>query len=229
MEVDRHADRALYLQLADVLRDEITSGRLPAGGRLPSETDLIAEHGVSRGTAREAIGVLRSEGLLVVEHGRGAFVHSTDHQSILTHTAGTDPPQRHREAFEHAAAQQGYVASVREIDAERAPAPDVAERLHVPADESIEHRRALYFADGRPCQLVTAYQTSQAGQAPPGSATEEVSVRMPTREERRLLQLDDGSPVIVLRRTLHRRDGAPEEYAVAVIAGERQRLAYHLG
>lgn len=58
-----------YRELADLLRAEIEAGRLRPGDRLPSERSLTQEHGVSYTTARAAIRLLRTEGLVEVRHG----------------------------------------------------------------------------------------------------------------------------------------------------------------
>ena len=68
----------LYLQLADILREMITSGQLQQRSLLPSESHLQQEHGVSRGTVRMAMRVLRDEGLVVTISGRGTFVAPRD-------------------------------------------------------------------------------------------------------------------------------------------------------
>jgi GntR family transcriptional regulator len=81
----RQRDRALYTQLADTLREQITSGALPPGSVLPSETQLMDEHGVSRPTARAAFTALRNQGLITVIHGKGAFVRRLDTQPAHTH------------------------------------------------------------------------------------------------------------------------------------------------
>jgi len=64
----------LYVQLADILREMIKSGELPPRSPVPSESYLQQEQGVSRGTVRMAIGVLRDEGLVVTISARGTFV-----------------------------------------------------------------------------------------------------------------------------------------------------------
>jgi GntR family transcriptional repressor for pyruvate dehydrogenase complex len=58
------------------LREQIVTGALKPGDRLPSEHELSAEHGVSRNTAREAIRALSSLGLVVTRRGvtGGTFV-----------------------------------------------------------------------------------------------------------------------------------------------------------
>jgi GntR family transcriptional regulator len=68
----------LYTQLADILRERIKSGELPPRSLLPSESYLQQEQGVSRGTVRMAISILRDEGLVVTISGRGTFVRERD-------------------------------------------------------------------------------------------------------------------------------------------------------
>jgi DNA-binding transcriptional regulator YhcF (GntR family) len=72
--IDPSADRAVFRQLADLLRDQIESGELGPGEPLPSELRLAQEYGISRTTVRQAIGQLRTEGLVTVERPRGTFV-----------------------------------------------------------------------------------------------------------------------------------------------------------
>jgi GntR family transcriptional regulator len=64
----------LYIQLADILRAMITSGELLPRSLLPSESYLQQEQGVSRGTVRMAMRLLRDQGLVVTITGRGTFV-----------------------------------------------------------------------------------------------------------------------------------------------------------
>lgn len=63
------------------LRDEITSGRWPMGARIPTETALIAELGIARGTLREATRALIHAGLLQARQGDGTYVRATSELS----------------------------------------------------------------------------------------------------------------------------------------------------
>ena len=65
---------APYLQVADLLRREIQTGKRPPGSRLPSIIDLTQTYGIARGTAHKALHVLRDEGLIEVGQGLGYFV-----------------------------------------------------------------------------------------------------------------------------------------------------------
>lgn len=73
--VDQMDPTPLYVQLANVLRGMIESGELQPRASLPSESYLQQEQGVSRGTVRMAIAILRDEGLVVTIGGRGTFVN----------------------------------------------------------------------------------------------------------------------------------------------------------
>lgn len=66
--------RKLHQQIAERLADDISSGKLRPGARLPTEQKLVAAMGVSRTVIREAVAALRAEGLIVTRQGLGAFV-----------------------------------------------------------------------------------------------------------------------------------------------------------
>jgi DNA-binding transcriptional regulator YhcF (GntR family) len=75
MLVDPSSDRALYKQLADVIRAQISSGEFAPGQRLPAQKDYMQEHQVSRDTVERAMVLLRNEGLIVAERrGNGSRV-----------------------------------------------------------------------------------------------------------------------------------------------------------
>lgn len=60
---------ARYRQVAADLREAITTGRYGSGGRLPAEGDLAQHYGVSRGTVRHALAVLRADGMVTSRRG----------------------------------------------------------------------------------------------------------------------------------------------------------------
>ena len=72
--IDRDARRAPYLQLADIIRRRIASGEIEVGRRIPSMTEIEAEYGLSRNTIKKAFDVLKDEGIVEAERGRGLFV-----------------------------------------------------------------------------------------------------------------------------------------------------------
>lgn len=66
--------RQAWQQVADGLRDAISSGLLPAGAELPSVRELQEHQGIRRSTIQRAFRELASEGLIVVRQGRTATV-----------------------------------------------------------------------------------------------------------------------------------------------------------
>jgi DNA-binding GntR family transcriptional regulator len=70
--IDHDSATPLYLQVADLLRQQITDGALTA--RLPSVKSLSQEHGVSHITAEKALVLLRDEGIIRSVIGKGYYV-----------------------------------------------------------------------------------------------------------------------------------------------------------
>ncbi len=61
-------------EIARVLEREITAGKLAKGERLPTESALAQQFGVSRNVVREAVSRLKYDGLIETRQGLGAFV-----------------------------------------------------------------------------------------------------------------------------------------------------------
>lgn len=75
MTVDPESDEYVYEQLAAILREGIASGKYPPGRILPSARTLSQEYGVSIGSVKRAIELLKSEGLVRTVIGRGIAVN----------------------------------------------------------------------------------------------------------------------------------------------------------
>jgi len=62
-----------YQTLRDQIRDEIAAGQYSDGARLPTESELVARHGLSRQTVRRAFQDLVAEGVVFRVPGRGTY------------------------------------------------------------------------------------------------------------------------------------------------------------
>jgi GntR family transcriptional regulator len=62
-----------YRQIADDLRARMEAGEYPPDSQLPSKDALMKHYGVALATVNAAIGVLRDEGRLETEQGKGTF------------------------------------------------------------------------------------------------------------------------------------------------------------
>lgn len=74
MDSGNRRPRLRSVSVHDELSHRIVDGLLPAGSKLPAETELAAEFGVSRATLRDALRSLESEGLVRRMQGSGTFV-----------------------------------------------------------------------------------------------------------------------------------------------------------
>lgn len=69
VELDRGGEVPLHEQIERSIREDVRTGRLSAGSRLPSSRSLAAELGISRGVVSEAYGQLAAEGYLLARQG----------------------------------------------------------------------------------------------------------------------------------------------------------------
>lgn len=240
--------RVGYRDIANDLRQQIDSGELLPGSKVPGENDLTSQYGVEQPTARRALDVLKNEGLIVAKRGSGTFVRefkpirrmSPDRlQASTSWGAGrpiwtTDVGMRPR--------TEGVT-----VDVELPPGP-VAEVLNLDDGARVVTRRRRYVVDDKPVQLATSYfpETLVAGSAitevdtgeggayarlkelgfEPTRFREELRVRMPRESEREALDLAQGTPVILIVRTAYTADDQPVEVNEMVLDSAAYVLEY---
>ena len=87
--VDEDDASPRYLQIARELTAAIASGRYPVGARLPTELELCEHFEISRFTAREAVRVLSTAGLVTRRQRVGTVVIATPDAARYTHAASS--------------------------------------------------------------------------------------------------------------------------------------------
>ncbi|MPY79786.1 MAG: UTRA domain-containing protein [Actinophytocola sp.] len=249
--VDHASGIPAYRQVAADLRDQITRGDLPPGARIPSEHQLAERHHVSRPTVREAIALLRAEGLVVAERGRGVFVRSQRTvQRLARNRLSRAARQRDEGAFKGDAAAGGWTPSTTVKVYFESADPATATLLDVDEGTEVCVRDRVMRADGIPVQLATsrlprditrdtAIEQTDTG---PGGLyarledaehtldhfVETVSARMATHVEQAALQLPEGTPVIALTRVAYDTDGRALEVNAITMSADRYELVYEL-
>jgi GntR family transcriptional regulator len=83
VQVDRNEPVPLHDQVAGEIRRAIAEGEAGPGERLPLAKDLAAILGVNKNTILRALHILRDEGLLDFQRGRGITVAGTPQQSVV--------------------------------------------------------------------------------------------------------------------------------------------------
>src|SRR5207253_5692517 len=107
MPVDWSSFQPAYMQVADDLRAKIVGGELPPEYRLPAESHIAQQEGVSRDTVRKAIAVLRREGLIRTTR-RGSVIRTRPEVKVVAVARGdriesrmpTDPERREHDMDE---------------------------------------------------------------------------------------------------------------------------------
>jgi GntR family transcriptional regulator len=137
--IDRDRFEPPYFQLANILRQQIATGILRPGDRIPSETQLSEQYEVSPMTARRALTILLDEGLATAMRGRGTFVKPL---VLTTATFGLDALER---LFD------GERTSVRFLSVRTTPATaHISRKLGVAVDDKVISIRRLLSRDGQP-------------------------------------------------------------------------------
>ena len=68
--------KSITTQVSDLLAERIRSQEYAPGSRLPSESDLALQLGVSRATVRSALARLATQGLVLRKQGNGTYVNA---------------------------------------------------------------------------------------------------------------------------------------------------------
>ncbi len=141
----------LYTQLADALREKITSGAYAPHAAIPSQSELVEEFGISPITVRRAIRELTFEGLLYSRQGLGVFV--TDRRKIVrTLVTG------HFSSIREDIIRAGMEPAIREVSFGRCePDPDILRRLGLRGRATLYQHEKIILADGIPLALDTVH------------------------------------------------------------------------
>jgi GntR family transcriptional regulator len=245
-----------YQGIVDELRLSILEGQLEAGARLPSENELAERYRTSRPTVRRAIALLKAEGLVSTEQGRGAFVRPKPHVRLLLSGANF---RRHRRAgrsgFNAQVEDQGQSPEQRLLQVGWVEPPsDIASRLEAEDNVPVAVRRRLFVVNGEPVAFCDSYYPREVAEGtalaeperiaggaygliedPAGPigrrlkrSVDDLMCRMPTPEEVEGLQLGSGVPVIRTLRTVYDADGRAVEVQDTVAAADKHQLRYEV-
>jgi len=157
---------AKYQDIADDLRERLTTGSLPLdqeapGGqlKLPGEKELAGEYSASRSTIRLALQVLANQGLVETRHGLGTFLLKRRTQVAVAMDQEEDwHGGQHAETalYPEGARERGQTTGRFQAETMLAP-QDVAELLGIAEGSQVILRRSLQYLDSKPWCLVVSY------------------------------------------------------------------------
>jgi len=214
----------LYQQIKTLLLQSLARGEWKPGESIPSELELAARYQVSQGTVRKAIDELAAENLLLRRQGKGTFV-ATHHEAAV------------RFRFLRLTPDDGAprLSGSRVLDCLRQKADSaIATQLGLHTGESVINIRRLLAFDGHPTILddiwlpgtvfrgLTAERLTHH-RGPLYSFFEtEFGVSMVRADEKiravaaraqdaKLLEVDPGSPLLLVERVSHTYGDQPVE------------------
>ncbi|MFY1673662.1 GntR family transcriptional regulator [Plantactinospora sp. WMMB334] len=236
-------------QIAAELRAYIMSGDLPAGAKLPSTAELSATYEAPGATIQNAITILKSEGYVEGQPGRGVYVRPVQQQTITPadYAEPVEPGQPY--AWITAASRRGEEGASALIDVGEVPAPaEVAAAFGTDRGMPVVRRYQLLTLDNEPVELVSTFypvnlargtalaeQRKIRGGSPAALARmgrvlarfeDVVSARPATSEEFVRLELPTEVPILRTFRVSITEDGQPVECQLLIKAGNRRNVRY---
>ena len=243
---------AKYQQIADRLRDQIDSGALQPGERLPSEPDLVRQFDASRNTVRLALALLTNQGLVVTRQGLGTFVTepAKPFTALLSRVAAHPPVHGTSTVLPEVSRASAAAETSRQV-VEKSPASvSVAEKLEIATGDLVVVRRRrgtigdvpwMMMASYFPLDIAAGTALEQAGDIAQGSIkaladlgftqvgfVDEIGARMPSGPEFAFFGLSTGTPVVVVNRTAYTQD-RPIRMTRYVYRADRIRLTHEVG
>lgn len=225
----------LYVQIRNALYEDIVNHVFLPGQKLPSEDELAARFGVSRMTVRQGISDLLDEGILYRRHGVGTFVAQPHIERDHTHLTNSV----------EMAKKEGIDLQVRLLAAEILPAKlKVSRQLSLNEGDLVIRVKTLRYTDSLPITLHDAYvpyklfpqllqedlqnrhlwDIFEAYGRPVKRAVQVIEAREADEEMTRLLEVEEGAPILYKERTVFLDDGTPVDFTYCYNRGDRYRL-----
>ncbi|ATW49640.1 GntR family transcriptional regulator [Streptomyces peucetius subsp. caesius ATCC 27952] len=222
--------------IADDLRNQIATGRIKTGERLPSEAELASRYAVSTPTLRSALAVLQGEGLVEKIQGKGNFVRNPLRR--ITYVGGG------RLSSVRTIADPTLEVTIRTTSL-RAQG-DLAALLKVSASSPLTEFRCLSHDGESPHSLARIYVPRDLAPAnvtspspwckgteaelmalcPRLAVQETVSARLPTPEEAATLRISSALAVLAITRVAADVTGRVIEAALLVLPGDRANAVF---
>ncbi len=209
-ELSTEGAAPLYAGVKQMILGKIRSGEWPPRHRIPSESALVEELGVSRMTVNRALRELSIEGVLLRVQGLGSFVADGKLQTSVFEVRNI--------ADEIAERGNKYSATIVLLDELKA-SPEVADTLDRPIGSIIFHSIIVHNENDIPIQLeeryvnpelVPEYMAQDFAQITPNQyltqiapwteAEHRVEAILPASWETRLLGITRADPCLLIRR-----------------------------
>lgn len=237
-KIKRENPKPLYIQLEELIRNNIEEGNWKPNTAIPSESEMNRLYGVSRMTIRSACSQLVQDGVLYRVPGKGTFVSEP---KIMTESLAY---MGFREQLE----RMGYEITTELLSVtEKEASFSEAQRLQCQQGDPILEIERLRFVKGEPISLhysripfdLRKNLTDQVLEEEqlcvllereynlkPSRVIETFESVTASEKESDLLKVPQGYPLLVLEDILYDQDDKPFEYSKVVFRGDKIKLKY---
>jgi GntR family transcriptional regulator len=227
-----------YAQVIDELRRRIESGEYPPGTLLPSEHQLSDEFRIARPTVVRALRVLRQDGWIETQQGKGSFVRGRPALAALeSQRPGEDALNRDESREPGEAVDAGISV----------PPARVAALLGAAGSGELLARRRVVSQDGEASEVITWWIPAQLAEGTELASAEpmhggvrghlsrrkgiridhvleQVIARHPTSQEAKLLGVGKTAPMLAMYVAAREASGEPVLVLEVVMPGDRHEL-----
>jgi len=222
--LDASSGIPLFHQICVVLRDQVISGALPPGSKLPSEAEICEVFGVSRITAKRAMDQLAKDGLVTRARGRGTIVVDRNESVPFVSTV---------EGWLENISRMADTTDVQLLAFEYRPAPrHIATHLELEPDAEVQHSIRVRSYQGTPLSYLETwvpgdigrcYTAADLGNTPLLRLLEQNDLNIASAQQRitatiaspniaKALGVQTGAALLDVRRVARSREGRAVEY-----------------
>jgi len=234
---------SLYLQIKNIITQQIKEGVLSAGNKIPSERELCEQYNVSRITVRQSLNELEKEGLVNKIHGKGTFVAQPKvEQPLVTVTS-----------FQNTLLSKGLKPKTKFIKYVVLPnSYKISNILSIPLSEKIVELTLIGLDDETPMVVYNSYFAYDLGvrmqelaeqasaenrpfstfdlyeripELTLGTISQTFEASIADASIAKLLSVKKNTPILIVESIIYTNENLPVEYKTAIYRGDKYKFS----
>lgn len=237
--ISKSSPKPLYLQLEELIKEDIEKGKYKPNSKIPSESELMQKYDLSRITVRNACNHLVKEGILYRVAGIGTFVSKP---KIMTTTLAYT-------GFREQLERMGYETTTKLIEKSVILAtPSISSSLGIKENDKVLFIKRLRLVDDTPISLHHSYLPydkfkdlfndkyleskqlcvliEEKYNVKPIKVVETLESMISSEEVSNIFEIEKGYPLLVLEDTMYDKKDSIYEYSKVVFRGDKVKLKY---
>lgn len=238
--IDRQSPVPVYYQIKQYIEGLIRNKNLKSGDKIPSEREFTEKFHVSRMTIRQAVMELVNSGVLIRKKGKGTFV--SDQRKI-------EKALNQLNGFTEDMLNRGLNPGSKLLGFDLISVGiEIGHKLQLSESEQVYQIRRTRYADQRPMAIETTYIPEKIVPGLTSSeadtslydyveksrglkidhAEQSLEAALVTAEEAHLLDVPEGSPILVIERISFLKNGTAFEFTRSLYRADRYKFIVQL-